>query len=80
MHSFKSLQSLENRHVKNMNELVKICSELEGGKKEMDIAQLKEAYRVLAVLLSKNEQALDIFSDYVDNLRTAMEIETYHGG
>lgn len=48
----------------NMNELAKKVSELDVGKKELSIAQIKEVMRILAVIFYQDRETHFNFSAY----------------
>ena len=49
----------------NMNKLASVVAGKEKGKKEVNIAQIKEVMKVLAIELRENPAALDSFLKYV---------------
>lgn len=48
-----------------MNEMAKVIAKLEGGKKQVDIAQIKEVLRHLADTLNKDCTAMRTFGEYL---------------
>lgn len=50
--------------IKNMNDLAMRVSKLEGGKKPLSIAQIKEVIKCLALVLDTDPDANDLFESY----------------
>lgn len=53
----------------NMNKLAALVCEKETGKKEVNVAQVKEVMRALARILREDPAALDSFLKYVRRVK-----------
>lgn len=52
----------------NMNELAKEISEMESGKKELSIAQIKEVIKCIAIIFFRRREYLTFFFKYSDKV------------
>lgn len=55
--------------IKNINDLAERVARLEGKKKQVDIAQIKEVISKLALILYTDDEAQDLFDHYVNRKR-----------